>query len=227
MSAVCPTCGARNPDSADWCLQCFAPNPGSADAGRPDTLPSVADPPERDPLTVDAPRVTVDGVDTTRIRTDGGDVEWRCRVCDTWNPLDRAACGVCGATFESRRPDVGPPPVNPGAALAASAVLPGAGHWLVGRRAAAVSRALLYVAWVVGGVVLWREAAAAGQPVVPAVPPLVGALALWAGTLADTSSALRGQAPDRDLLGPRTLLWVVVGVVGGVLVAFVLTTMRI
>lgn len=229
----CPNCGAKNPESAAWCLQCFTPSLRS-DPAAASTLPSVADDPgptapDADPAAApDRAGRRVDGVDTSRIRTGEEGVEWRCARCTNWNALDHATCVVCGATFD---PTPAEPPVaatvSPAAALTAAAVLPGAGHWLLGRRAGAVSRAVLYVVWLIGGVALWREAAGAGQSVLPALPPLVGAAALWAGTLVDTRMALAGRGADRDVLGPRTLMWVVVGVVGGVLLAFVVTAARL
>jgi hypothetical protein len=101
------------------------------------------------------------------------------------------------------------------AVLTASALLPGAGHLLVGRVGTGVARLLLWVLWLPAGSALVR---AAGGVVVaaPGLALLVGAGLLWVATLVDARRLAAGV--DREVLAPRALLWLVAGVVGLVVV---------
>lgn len=202
----CPACGARNPDRAAWCSQCFRTlgeeesEPTSATASPP---PSV-------------PRSTVAAEEDGRFRSTEEGVDWRCASCDAWNPIEVSRCTVCGTGFrqalradEEARPSRDVPVER---VLAATVVLPGSGHLLLGRTATGLGRAVLYVVWAVGGVVLLRAAGASGQSALPAVPLLLGALVLLVTSVVDALALQRRD--DQELLTPRVLLWLTVGVIG-------------
>ena len=117
------------------------------------------------------------------------------------------------------------PVVNSSLALVASALLPGAGHFLLGRRGAGIVRALTFALWVSGGAVLLRGALGSDQPILPAVPLLIGALVVW-GTSAYDAVVI---AEDRgsEVLSPRTFFWLVIAVVGTLMLSFVVSLSRL
>lgn len=145
------------------------------------------------------------------VRTRGGEVEWHCAACGEWTALAAPACGVCGT---ARSGFGGPTParrarpeVAPALVLAATVVLPGAGHLLLGRVGTGAARLLLALLWGGGALAMARDAAATRGP---ALVLAAGVLALWIGSLLDVRTELTGTG--REVLSARTLLWLVVGV---------------
>lgn len=209
----CPRCGATNPDGAAWCGQCYgaladddvepAPTPTapgaavpSPDAGIP-SEPAGPKPADRSPSSEHG------------FRTVDGQIQWTCVACGEHNPIDLLSCGVCGTSLGAR---YARPPAEPSAqewttALALSAVLPGAGHMAVGRVGTGVARALLFTVWALGGVLLL---VGGGRGALAAVPLVLGAVALWGGTLWDVAALRAGRR--QQLWSGRPLLWLVVGV---------------
>lgn len=241
----CPACGARNAASADWCTQCFTPF-GAAPAPPPAPSPPAPVAPTAPPASSHAPDAIgeVDELDIVqrqqadaarglaardgRFREVDGRVQWMCTTCIEWNSLDQVRCRVCGtplavtnasttATAEVTT-DV-PPPVLVGLSL----VAPGSGHALVGQWGQAVMRALLALVWGGGGIVLLRGALASDQPVLPALPLLVGWLAVAVGSANDVLVAT--GARGRMLLAGRTVLWLVVGVIGATMAAAMISAL--
>jgi hypothetical protein len=170
----CPSCGARNAESATFCTQCFAsfapPPPPPPPPPATGTASGPTGPSELDldlPLDLgggpaaDGPvEVLGDG----RFRRGPEGMDWRCGVCQTWNPMERTTCAVCRARFGAEE-DEGPTvrdDVPPALAVALGAALPGAGMFLLGRRATGIGHALLYLVWLSGAVVLLRGAAGSG-----------------------------------------------------------------
>lgn len=236
----CDACGARNPHTAAWCGQCYAPlhtappparpapaapssPPAAVPAQDPPGLlplpPSVAEPiagaaptePRDLPPSMMDPATLVGG---GRFRETGAGLQWSCGVCEEWNALELVACSRCYAAFG---PVLGadaqdpPPDVAPGLLLGASVLLPGAGHALLRLRGEAFTRMLLALVWGIGGVTMFVSARSSGQPALPAVPLLVGWLVLAAASANDAHVVGTGQG--RVLLEPRRLLWLVVAVV--------------
>lgn len=210
---ICAACGATNSDSADWCGQCYATLaaevPTPPPAASPPDAPSPADsePGERASPEHEPGEPTAEG-----FRRRDGVVEWECPSCGQWSAVTSLACGACGTTIaarwenaEAERAAAGRRLAEPWtAAFALSAVVPGAGHIGLARYSTGLARAVLYAVWLVGGVAMWRAGGAlAGGPLV------LGAVVLWAGTLADVAALRAGR---RELLGGRGLLWLVVGV---------------
>jgi hypothetical protein len=196
----CPACGATNPDTAAWCGQCYQ----SFAAPTAPSAPSGATPDEREP------RRAPTGHAPDGFRRRDGELEWACPACATYNPITADACVVCAtpltARFEARGADAAAP--NFAAALALSAVLPGAGHIAVGRVGSGLARAVLAAVWAVGALLL-LGAAGVARGLLAASPLLLGAGAVWLGSLVDLLALQRGQ---REVLAGRTLLWLVVGV---------------
>lgn len=217
----CPRCNARNPEGADWCTQCYADlRPPSEPAEPPEGGPAPEHegaPAERSGSGEGGPLRTGEG----RFRTRDGELEWRCAVCAEWNPLGAGACTVCGTAFGRTLGGGDEEPladVEPATVVLASGILPGAGHILLGRTAQGVTRAAIFLFCLVGGYLLLRSAAASGQSLLPASPLLLGAAIVWAGSIYD---GLALTARQRELLTPRVLVWLVLGVVGLLLVSFI------
>lgn len=231
----CPDCGARNPEAADWCSQCYRPL-GESAAAPPAARETPPD--ERQAAMTAAPAAgRGEGGATTEARTSDrtgrfrrveGELEWRCVRCDMWNAIDADPCPTCGAslttTIDAEREEPTPvePEANPVPAMIATALVPGLGHVLLGRTLAGIVRAATYVLWFAGGLLLLRAASTAGQSALPAMPLLAGAAALWITSASDTA-VLVGIVDGRELLTPRVFLWLVVGVVGTLVLAFVPT----
>lgn len=226
----CPGCGALNPESADWCSQCYAdlrpaeetaPPVDDATAARDVTGAPSSPAPEPGGPAGPTPRTEELDTGAGRFRRRDGELEWRCAVCDDWNPLGAGACASCGTPF-GRTVAGTPAPeledVDQGTVVLASGILPGLGHILLGRQAQGITRALFFLFCALGGYLMLRSAAAAGQSVLPAVPLLLGAFTVWGLSIHDVL-ALTNRRPE--MLTPRVLLWLVVGVIGLLLLAFV------
>lgn len=189
----CPQCGASNPADAVWCGQCYAdlarrPPPAARDAPGPDPAPASAG---------------------EGFRRRGETVEWACPACGQWTSVDSLRCRVCATPLSARYEQVAEPVEQPWTtALLLTAVLPGMGHVAVGRYGQGFARVMLFVVWLGGALALTRAGGGAGWA---AAPLYLGAGVLWAGSLADVAALRRG---GRELLGGRTLLWLVVGVLG-------------
>jgi hypothetical protein len=217
----CPTCGATNRPDAGWCTQCYT-RFGTAADERPDSeepTPSGERPAADHAGTAGAAPPADESRSGRGVRERDGEVEWRCSSCGGWTPFGSAACATCGAPPQGLLPDEGrraDPVRRDRPVVAASALLPGLGHMLAGRVAAGVARAILALLWLVGGVTILVGATGAVARL-PGVVLLLGAAALWAGTLVDAAELARGGT--QELLSPRALLWLVVGVTGLLLVA--------
>jgi hypothetical protein len=183
----CSNCGALVSAEADWCGQCYEPL--RKPTARPVSAPAV------DPHRPSA------------IERAGGDVTWRCPGCGRQNPIAEPACASCGTPFERLfREPARAPAIDPSVALMRSALLPGLGHWSLGRRADAVARFVL-VAWLFGtatALLAARSGRALG-PVSTLVALFVGSLAaLWVTSAWDAHRIASGRDP---LVTARTLLW--------------------
>ncbi|HEX2028134.1 MAG TPA: hypothetical protein VHF25_09075 [Nitriliruptorales bacterium] len=138
-----------------------------------------------------------------------------CRICAT--PFGDTVGGGVRETADVRDAD-------PAGMAVASALLPGAGHLWLGRRVSGVVRAATYLAWIAGGYALTRAASAAGQSILPAVPLLLGALAILLTSVYDAYVLARHG--HGELLTPRVLFWIVVAVIGMLVVSFIPTALR-
>jgi ribosomal protein L40E len=204
----CPSCGASNPAHATWCGQCLRRFGKDA--------PSDATPARSTPG-----RLVVH-------TGEGGEQVWTCPACDAENPLEADACARCGSAFTSFF--AGPaehlaPRTSPAVALASSAVLPGAGHWLCRETAPAIARAVLYV-WSVGiSILLLARPPKAGRAFVRSIGAcfVLSALAIWLLSMLETTRLVSGDR--RPLIPPKALTWftagmsslLIIGLLGAVL----------
>ena len=251
----CPTCGAHNPDTAEWCTQCYeslatedeeidgvesfvADDADDAD-GAEVSVVDVHDPVARaGPVPangdvvdqVDGGRddgATVTTADSRFRRTSEG-IDWQCEVCEVWNPIERTTCKSCHQPFARTVADAPQGPtreVSETTALLVSALVPGTGHILMGRTASGVARAVMFLIWLVGGFLLLREAAASHQSILPALPLLVGAVVLWLATAVDVLALVQGT--NTEILRPRIFLWLAVGVLGLVMLSFLASAVQL
>lgn len=209
----CDACGATNGETADWCGQCYAPL-----ARATDQAPAPATAPAPEQAVAEGVGVGVGGAEAgdpvaEGFRRRGGTVEWECPACGAWSTMETLACGVCETPLSARwlhtDPDDGVPATGRldepwTLAFALSAVVPGAGHIGLRHYGSGLARAVLFAVWLMGGVALLLAGGAlAGAPL------LLGAAVLWAGSLLDIAALRAGR---REVLGGRSLLWVVVAV---------------
>ncbi len=242
----CPACGAHNPDSAEWCTQCFAaltqgppgetqPEPAIGVVGQrePGAQPIEDDPGALVDTAADADRERAeDGGSVTtadsRFRRTSEGIDWQCEVCEVWNPIERTTCKSCHQPFARTVADAPSAPtrqVSESTALLTSALVPGTGHILLGRTASGVARAVMFIIWLAGGLVLLREASASQQSILPAVPLLAGALVLWLATTVDVLALVQGSRTE--ILRPRVFLWLAIGVLGLVMVSFLASAVQL
>ena len=250
----CPRCGALNPEHAEWCSQCYLdlrpPEPvttaPTTPLPEPPTAP-VADLVDvsRGPSAPDASSPAIAADIATDITTDaeaqplastggryrqvGDDIEWICPTCESWNPVGLPACSVCATPFGIAVGSVDAvapkPTINSSVALVASAVMPGAGHFLAGRRAAGILRAVTFLLWLAGGTVLLRAALASDQPILPALPLLLGALIVWLTSAYDAVMIVEDRGVE--VMQPRAFFWLVIGVVGTLMLSFTVSISRL
>lgn len=226
----CPSCGARNPDDAAWCSQCYARFGAVAEASeRPEEHPGPQEESETAPQAEEDEPASDDApVQRGDVRKSAdGTLEWRCGRCDTWNPIAADRCGVCGGTFADTvrgRAEDDMPARDPGSVLAASVVLPGLGHAMLGRTGEAIARGGTYLLWLVGGLALLLGGRGSGLTL-PALPLLAGALVLLVVTAHDVRVVQHGGGAE--ILSARVFLWLVVAVLAGLLLAFIPGMFRI
>jgi hypothetical protein len=213
----CVACGAANPSGASWCNQCLGPLPGAdGEVARPAPPPAA----DRGVAAREAGEGTGNSAaapagdpvpDHQGFRRHDGRVEWGCTTCGAYVDVERPHCPVCGTALVDRfaAPRTRAPEATLGVSLSLSALLPGAGHLACGQVGTGVARALLFTVWVAGGLALWG--AAGTTATAAALPLLLGAATVWLASLLDVFAV---HAGGRQVLGGRTLLWLVVGVTG-------------
>lgn len=212
----CDACAATNGDTADWCSQCYAPL-RTATPDVPEPAPAPAPEPAAAPELAAATAAAQDGERDRQpaakgFRRSGDTVEWECPACGEWSAVEAFACRVCATPLSARwlRTDTddltsaGRLDEPWTAALALSAVIPGAGHIGLRQYGSGFARAVLFAVWLLGGAALLVSGGAlAGAPL------LAGAAVLWGGSLVDIVALRAGR---REVLGGRALLWLVVAV---------------
>lgn len=177
-----------------------------------------------EPPAAEAAATSSDG----RFRRTGEGLDWRCVTCDTWNPIERQTCVTCREPFArtlAPEQDEPRPEVNGTTAVGASILLPGSGHVMLGQGTAGALRIILYVIWLGGGIALLLAAARSGQPILPAVPLLLGALVVLFASVIEVQRTVSDD--DTILLTPRVTLWLVVGVLGALMVSFLAAAMAV
>ena len=196
----CPTCRALASQDAEWCGQCYTrltQEAGGAGSGGASTNATAIREAARAGIEVEDGRPT-----------------WVCPACHTRNPIERDRCTVCGTTFGTlfeERPER--PDVDPKTAAVWSMVLPGLGHWRLGRKADAAARFAMF-GWAFGALVvlLASRLGKGGLGVTFAlfVVFLVASVAIYALSAVD---AYRIAAGDDPIVHPGALLWGSVGLI--------------
>lgn len=222
----CPSCDAHNPEHARWCSQCLRrfetgrPSPAGSAAARPAEPPPDGDaggdagrfpavpPVPGAPGAAEGggPRRT--GLDTGAFLIEGDRVRWQCPACEALNDVDVLTCATCGTALAA----LDQPSVDWERARRRAVLGPGLGHLAAGRGVAGWARLILAGVWLLGALALLATAGASALP--PAAPLLAGVAALWIGGVMDIERLARG---GEELLAPRVLLWLVVGVLVAVL----------
>lgn len=148
-------------------------------------------------------------------------ISWKCSRCETNNPLEATVCSVCGTTFAtSMNPPEERPDRDPNTVAMYSLFFPGAGHWHLGMKGAAVARGVLSV-WVV---LVAIAAAVAGSATVATVFG-IAAFALWAIAAHDAFREAQG-APGSVILKSRVFLYVVLALLMLMIIMLVSTGLR-
>jgi hypothetical protein len=227
----CPNCGALVGDDAEWCGQCLhrlapvggeapqEPTPGtgpSGNGGPPDgdePEPATASAVPRG-ATAAAPPAGFPAATGGGVRSGERGIVWDCPTCGTENPLDAPVCSVCGTTFASlvERPEEPPPRVEPGRAAVFSLVFPGLGHYVAGRTADGVARAVVFLFALATGLVILIGGIRNGfGPLVPLmVICLAFAMSLYVVSTVDAGRVASGE---RQVLTPRMLLYGATGLI--------------
>jgi hypothetical protein len=205
---------------AAWCGQCFAPlpGPGAATEGVPE------------PETVTVPGATDPGGATERATTTtkaSTEPTWPCPVCDTLNPIELDACGVCGTSFAALMKQIeAPASVSPDEAMRWSLIFPGLGHRKVGRSLDGLTRGILFA--LLGGMALLIALGGLHSSVLIGLFALylAFAVAVYVGSAVEARHLAEGGGL---LLPTRQILWAGVIVVMaslGLLVVSVITATK-
>ena len=195
----CGTCGALVSADAEWCGQCYTRLRPADAAGAPGTAkasPAVGSDPAR------------------AIRVEDGRPTWTCPACETRNPIEEGFCTVCGTPFTRlfEEPEVRPQ-IDRQTAAVWSMVLPGLGHWRLGRKGDAVARFAVF-GWAFGALMLLLVSRFGKGGLGPTFPLFVLFL-LGAGSVYVLSAmdAHRIAGGDPPLVSSRVLLWASVGLI--------------
>ena len=203
----CPKCGALVTADAEWCGQCYEPLRRASAEPPGASVPVLTKRGPRGTATVDTPG--------------GGGVEfaetgasWTCPVCAEVNPIEASICLVCGTAFARlfAEPEA-PPAVDPERAAIWSLVLPGLGHWKLGRRADAVARFVLF-GWTFGTLCVLIVSRIGKGGMGPTLALFVlfatSSGAVYGLSVLDAYRIARGDDP---VVGTRLLLWASAGLV--------------
>jgi hypothetical protein len=131
---------------------------------------------------------------------------WGCPACLSDNPIEASACLTCGTPFGRLMEEASPTStVAPGRAMAFSLIFPGLGHFVAGRGAEGLARAVIF-AYAVGTalMVLISTSARPGPFLSLLVASVLVAGTLYVLSATDAARAARGEPP---LLTPRLLLY--------------------
>ena len=237
----CPQCGGLNRAGAEWCGQCLErfvppkrpeirgeragggpppppPPPGSmqpqallselsaidsstepdlGEAAQRESDRSVAKTPSRSPADGKAFLVGTDGI------------SWACKHCDCVNSIDTDVCSVCGMSFADLLRPAAPdkPQRDPNTVALISLFWPGAGHGYIGQWGQAIARGVVSFLLLVVTSVTFAQSGAGGMTMV------FGGIAFsfWA-IAAHDSFQEASNAPNKVILRPKYLLWLVLGV---------------
>lgn len=221
----CPNCGALVFPDAEWCSQCYEPLRPREHPAADEPAAPTADRPTAPSRPGASPRVGGTPAGAGGIAVEDGTPTWTCPVCEARNPIEASLCSVCGTPFDRllQEPEVRPE-IDPQTAAVWSMVLPGLGHWRLGRKADAVARFAVF-GWAFGAllaILISRIGTGGLGPTLPLVALFVAAsVGIYVISAVD---AYRIAAGDQPVLGSRALLWASVGLIfASVLIATFVT----
>src|SRR5215212_159100 len=194
----CPNFGALVIPYAEWCGQCYQP--------------LRRDEPAKVPGAIGAPRERTTGAVETRggggLEFADGHATWTCPVCGETNDLEVSVCTICGTQFARLfvEPEE-PPKLDPERAAIWSLVLPGLGHWKLGRKGDAIARFVLF-GWSFGTlcVLIASRIGKGGLGSTAALFALFASasFAIYALSVLDAYRIAKGEDP---VVSTRMLLW--------------------
>ncbi|HKZ75434.1 MAG TPA: zinc ribbon domain-containing protein [Actinomycetota bacterium] len=196
----CATCGALVSADAEWCGQCYAPLQPAGTPAKSEVAPTTA--------------AAIRAAAGRGIEVEDGRTMWTCPACDTRNPIEADLCAACntpfGRLFEEREVR---PEVDPQTAAVWSMVLPGLGHWRLGRKGDAIARFAMF-GWAFGALLLLLVSRFGKGGLGPTYPLflmfLLAALTIYVLSVVD---AYRIAADGPPIVSPRALLWGSVGLI--------------
>lgn len=149
-------------------------------------------------------------------------ITWSCKACDSENPMDVAACVVCGSKLADtlRPPEPQRPPRDPNMTALVSLGFPGAGHAYLGLWPQAIARGVLQL-WVVAAALI---GAISGSTLLGVLFG-IASFALWLVSAHDAYREASGQ-PGLVLLKGRVFLWLVLGLLSILMITVVTTALR-
>lgn len=192
-----------SPD-ASWCSQCFRALEAPVSSGTADG-------------SAGASQDLMSGSSETgpgAISVQAGKPAWTCAVCRSPNPIEASLCVTCGAPFSRLLEERDPrPEVEPQTAAAWSMVLPGIGHWKLGRRTDALARFAMF-GWAFGALLILlvsRFGQGGLGPTLPLFLLFLGAsVVIYVFSAVDAYRIASGNA---SLVSSRVLLWASAGLV--------------
>lgn len=216
----CPSCGALVAVDADWCGQCltsFRTPPGSTPEPEPeDVLDALTETPalsvapglgtSQAPIGGAAGMAADEAADESR----GPLPVWECPACGSENPFDGQVCSVCGTSFgrlfEEREVSTVATPRD----AAFAGLVPGVGHYRMGRHADGVVRMLVFVGCLL---VLGLFAFSASGRASAAITALFAVLILLC--IGESAyDAARLASDQRELVSAAQLIWLFLGAFG-------------
>jgi ribosomal protein L40E/TM2 domain-containing membrane protein YozV len=227
-SGRCPNCGGLVRPDAEWCGQCFtrldrSPSPPEGESSTRPQVPGPSPSGGAAPVagTPDGPtRPAPSGADVRglegrtpvasssgrRVRATDEGIVWACPTCDSENPIEATSCRTCGTPFGRLLEEKPPRPrVASGRAVAFSLLFPGLGHFVAGRGAEGLARAVLFAYAVATAVTILLATEGRPGPFLSLLAAsAVVAIALYAVSAVDAGRAAGGQPA---LFGSRVLLY--------------------
>lgn len=195
----CAKCGALVSADAEWCGQCLSPLASAAEerAG-----------PEPDAIAASGGDREI-ASNVISLEHPGKAPSWPCPSCGNQNPIELNDCAVCGTSFGKLfgEEEEGLREVEPATALLWSALLPGLGHWMLGRRLDGIARMVLF-AWTAGTTLLLfisRSGKGGLGSVASLVFLFLGSAAIL--YLVSALDAYRLASGEAEVVSARMLLW--------------------
>lgn len=202
----CPSCGALVAADADWCGQCFASfrsPPAATSAPEPEPEPEPDALTETPALSV-APGLEAAGKDRGPLPM------WECPACGTENPFDGQVCAACGTSFGRLFDERAGSTVTSPRDAAFAGLVPGVGHYRMGRHADGIARMLVFAGCLlVLGLFLFSASGKASAAIVLLFAVLT-LLCVWESAY----DSARLASDQRELVSAPQMIWAFLGAFG-------------